>query len=338
MSPMGPGMSGLKKAAIFLASIGDQASAEVLKRLSEQEVKAVSKAIVRLESVSRDETQAVLEEIYRTAFSEPGVARGGLHYARKVLANAFGAEGARRIEEHLANGGSQGSKDVELLQRADPQQLGRFLEDEHPQTIAIILAHLSTQQSASLLASLAPALRADVIVRIAELDHVSPEVFTPIATIITDRIRVWGEMKQEIGRGPRSVAEILNRMDAEEAETILNDIQDQPELVEAIRHFMFVFEDVLLIDAKVMKDVVARIDRKVLITALKGTGEQIKKHFLGGMSQRAREMMSEDMEAVGPVKIKDVRAAQQQIVATIRQLEAEGVLSLKGGVEEQYVF
>src|SRR5579884_2534112 len=195
-------LSGLKKAAIFLASIGEAASAEVLKRLSEQEVKAVSKAIVRLEAVSREETEAVLEEIYRTAFSEPGVARGGLHYARKVLASAFGAEGARRIEEHLANGSGQSGKEVELLQRADPQQLGRFLEDEHPQTIAIILAHLSTQQAASLLGSLAPALRADVIIRIAELDNVSPEVFSPIAAIITDRIRVWGEMKEEIGRGP----------------------------------------------------------------------------------------------------------------------------------------
>src|ERR1700730_16297458 len=136
---------------------------------------------------------------------------------------------------------------------------------------------------------------------------------------MTDRIRLLGEMKQEIGRGPRSVAEILNRMDSDEAESILNGIQDQQPLVDAIRHFMFVFEDILLIDVKVMKDIVAKIDRKILMTALKGTGDHVKKHFLGGMSQRARDMLNEDMEAAGPVKIKDVRAAQQQIVATIRQ-------------------
>lgn len=337
MPALAPSQPGLKRAAIFLVSIGDQASAEVLKRLSETEVKAVSKAIVRLESVSRDETEAVLEEIYRTAFSDTGATRGGLHFARRILSNAFGSEGARRIEENLSKTSDGGNKEVEVLQRADPMQLGRFLENEHPQTIAIILAHLATQQAAMLLRNLAPELRSEVVVRIAGMEHVSPEVFSQIASVITDRIKVLGEVKEESGRGPRSVAEILNRMDSEDADSILTGIQDQQELVDAIRDFMFVFEDVLLIDAKLMKEVVAKIDRKVLLTALKGTGDQIKKHFLSDMSQRAKDMMIEDMEALGPVKIKEVRAAQQQIVAIIHQLEAEGVLSLKGGQEEQYV-
>jgi flagellar motor switch protein FliG len=328
--------SGLKKAAIFLVTIGEQASAELLKRLAEDEVKAVSKAIVRLDSVPREETDAILEAIYQDAFSQSPSARGGLQYARKILSSAFGPEGARRLSEHLARPVARNSKDMEVLQKADPRQLVRFLEEEHPQTVAIILAHLSTQQAASLLESFSAQIRSEIVVRIAELEHVSPDVVARIAVVMSDRIRVLGEMKREIGRGPRSVAEILNRMDSDEAESILNDIQD-PQLVDAIRNFMFVFEDVLLIDPKMMKEVVARIDRKILIVALKGTSERIKDHFLGGMSQRAKEMFSEDMEALGPVKIKDVRTAQQQIVATVRQLETEGVLSLKGGAEEEYV-
>lgn len=336
MSPAVAISPGLRKAAIFLVSIGEKASAEVLKRLDDETVKAVSKAIVRLENVSPEETESVLEEIYQTTFSQAGAARGGMHYARKVLANAFGPESARRLSEQLANPAAQ-SKEMEVLQRADPRQLVRFLEEEHPQTIAIILAHLPIPQAASLLQNLPQQLRCDVVVRMAELDQVSPDVVARIALIMTDRIRFLGEMKQEVARGPRSVAEILNRMNTEEAESILTDIEDQQSLVEAIRNFMFVFEDILLIDQKAMKDVVARIDRKILLVALKGTGEQIKEHFLGGMSQRAKEMLLEDMEALGPVKIKDVRGAQQQIVAVIRQLETEGVLNLKGGSEEEYV-
>src|ERR1051326_7661597 len=145
--------SGLKKAAIFLVTIGEQASAELLKRLAEDEVKAVSKAIVRLDSVPREETDAILEAIYQDAFSQSPSARGGLQYARKILSSAFGPEGARRLSEHLARPVARNSKDMEVLQKADPRQLVRFLEEEHPQTVAIILAHLSTQQAASLLES-----------------------------------------------------------------------------------------------------------------------------------------------------------------------------------------
>jgi flagellar motor switch protein FliG len=336
MSPAAPISLGLRKAAIFLISIGEQASAEVLKRLGENEVKAVSKAIVRLDNVANDETEAVLEEIYQSAFSQPGAARG-LHYARKILSSAFGPESARRLSENLSKTDALSGKEMAVLQKADPRQLVRFLEEEHPQTIAIILAHLSTQQAASLLESLSPPIRSDVVVRIAELEHVSPDVVARIALIMTDRIRVLGEMKLEIGRGPRSVAEILNRMDTDEAEAILTEIQDQQSLVDAIRDFMFVFEDALLIDAKVMKDVVAKIDRKTLLVALKGTNDQVKEHFLGGMSQRAKDMLAEDMEALGPVKIREVKAAQQQIVVVIRQLETDGLLNLKGGSEEEYV-
>jgi flagellar motor switch protein FliG len=329
-------ISGAKRAAILLVSIGEQASAELLKQLNDEEVKAVSKAIARLESVPADQAEAVLEDVYQAVLSQAGGPRGGLQFAKKVLSSAFGPDSARRIAEHLPKQGTQASKNIEALQKADPQQLSRFLEHEHPQTMALILAQLSTTQAASLLASLPSDLRSEVVVRIAELDQVSPEVVAHIAVVITERMKMLGEIKREVCRGPRAVAEILNRLDPPEIDSILNGIQEQG-LVDAIRHYMFVFEDLLLLDSKAMKEIVGKADRKLLITALKGTSDQLKQHFFQGMSTRGADMMREDMDALGPVKIKDVEAAQQQILAVIRELESQGVLSLRGGGEEQYV-
>src|SRR5581483_3713509 len=330
-------LSGARKAAIFLVSMGEQASAEVLKQLSEDEVKAVSKAIARLDNVPKQQSEAVLEEVYEKVLSQAGTARGGTTFAKKLLATAFGAEQARRMAEHLPKTASLANKNLDALHKADPQQLSRFLEHEHPQTIALILAHLPAGQAASLLGSLPSELRSDVVFRMAELEGVSAEVVAQIAQVITDRIKVLGEVKRETCRGPRAVAELLNRMDPEESDAILNGIEDQQGLVDAIRGYMFTFEDLLLIDAQAMKEVSAKIDRKVLIVALKGTSEQLKQHFFGGMSQRGADMLREDMEAMGPVKIKEVEAAQQQVLAVVKRMEAEGMLSLKGGGDQQYV-
>jgi flagellar motor switch protein FliG len=330
-------LSGAAKAAVFLVSIGEQASAEVLKQLSDDEVKAVSKAIARLETVPPEQAEAVLDEVHETVLSRSGSARGGAAFAKKVLAAAFGADHARRLAEHLPKAGREANKDLEKLHKADPEQLGRFLEHEHPQTIALILAHLPAAAAAALLASLPADLKSDVVVRMAELEHVSPEVVAQIAVVISERMKMLGEVKRETCRGPRAVAELLNRMDPEESDSILNGIQDEQPLVDAIRHYMFVFEDLLLIDAQSMKEVAAKIDRKTLIVALKGTSDQLKQHFFQGMSQRGAEMLREDMDAMGPVKIKDVEAAQQQVLAVVKRMEAEGVLSLRGGGEQQYV-
>lgn len=331
-----PALSGTEKAAIFLVSLGEQACADILKHLNEDEVKTITKAIARLDAVSTEQAEQVLEEIHKTVSSRGG-ARGGFHYAKKVLSAAFGPESARRFAEQLPRAGEETSKNIEALQKADPKQLSRFLEMEHPQTIALILAHLSNSQAASLLGSLPAELRSDIVVRMAELDPVAPEVVSHVASVISDRIQILGDGKRGAVRGPRAVAEILNRLDIDTSEDILNSIEDRAALVDAIRHYMFVFEDLLLIDASAMKEVAAKIDRKLLIVALKGTSDQLKDHFFQGMSQRGAEMLREDMEVMGPVKIKEVEAAQQQVLAVVKQLEAEGVLSLKGGGEEQYV-
>ena len=333
-----PALSKIQKAAILMVSIGEQASAEVMKRLGEDEVKALSKAIARLETVPAEQAHAVMEEFYQAARSMTGAGRGGFEFATKVLTYAFGSEGAKKIAEELPKTSQQARK-LEALQKADPDQLSRFIEREHPQTIALILAHLMPAQASSLLAGLPEELRADVAVRLAELDRVSPDVVHRISVVVSERLSSVGEMKSECYGGPRAIAEILNRMDGAVSEAILEGIQDRQPLVDAIRHYMFVFDDLLLIDSRAMKEVVARIDRKLLTTALKGTSDELKKHFLQCMSGRAADMLREDMEALGPVRIKEVEAAQQEILAAVRVMESEGVLSLKGGAggQEEYV-
>jgi flagellar motor switch protein FliG len=329
-------ISGAQKAAILLVTLGERLGGEIMKQLNDDEVRAVSRAIARLEKVTPSQTESVLEEFCQSALSGGGGAHGGFDFAKRVLANAFGPEGAKRIAEHLPKGGRV-NKNIETLQKADPLQLSRFVEGEHPQTIALIISHLAAGQAASLITSLPPAVRSDVILRIAELDRVSPDVVARISVVITEKMKSIGEVKSEPHGGPRSVAEILNRMDSAMSDEILGSMQDQQTLVDAIRHFMFVFEDLLLIDATAMKEVVAKIDRKLLVIALKGTSDQLKNHFMQCMSQRGAEMLSEDMEAAGPVRIRDVETAQQQILTVVQQLESEGVLSLKGGGGDQYV-
>jgi flagellar motor switch protein FliG len=328
-------ISGPQKAAILLVALGDKIGGELMKQLNDEEVKAVSKAIARLEKVTPSQTESVLEEFCQMAGTNG--ARGGFEYAKRVLANAFGPEGAKRIAEHLPKTGGRINKSLESLQKADPTQLSRFIGGEHPQTIALILSYLSASQSASLLANLPMPLRSDVTLRIAQLDRVSPDVVARVSVVISEKLRTLGEVKMELHGGPKSVAEILNRMDATMSDEILASMQDEQPLVDAIRHFMFTFDDLLLIDTMAMKEVVAKIDRKLLVVALKGTSDQMKSQFLQCMSQRGAEMLRDDMEAAGPVRIRDVEGAQQQILEVVRQLESEGVLSLKGGGGSDYV-
>jgi len=330
----GSKIPGPQKAAILLVTLGEKLGGEILKQLNEEEVKSVSKAIARLEKVTPDQTESVLEEFYQSTAGGGG--RGGFDYAKRMLSSAFGPEGARRLVEALPKGG-RANKNIESLQKADPALLSRFIEGEHPQTIALVLSHLSSAQAAALIATLPPPVRSDVVIRIAELDRVSNDVVARISLVIGEKLKSIGQVKSEPHGGPRSVAEILNRMDAAMSEEILTNMQEQQALVDAIRHYMFVFEDLLLIDATAMKELVAKIDRKLLTIALKGTSDQLKNHFLQCMSQRGAEMLREDMDAAGPVRIRDVEAARQQILAVVQQLEQEGVLSLKGGGGDQYV-
>jgi flagellar motor switch protein FliG len=337
-SKSGESLTGIRKAAMLLILLGDKSSAEIIKQLSEDEVQLVSREIARLESIPADSAEQLLEEFYQMNMAHDFVVRGGLDYAKKMLHQAFGPEVAQKLFDRLSKsvGGVYASLDV--LQKVDPQQLAKFIHNEHPQTIALVLSHLNASQAAALLVSLPSAIRSDVAQRMGVLDQISPEIVNKIATVIGKKLKSIGEFSRESYGGIRAVAEMFNRLDSGTSKEILEKIETHnPGLVETIRHLMFVFEDLLMIDVIQLKDITAKVDRKVLTLALKGTSEQLRDHFLATMSARGSEMMKEEMESMGPVRIKEVEAAQQQIIAMVRQMEAEGSITIKGTVGEQYV-
>jgi len=334
----GQAASGIRKAAILMIILGDQIGGEILRQMDEEEVQAIGQEVARITSISNDQAEAVLEEFYQMSMAREYVLKGGIDYAKKMLMTAFGPEHAKRLVDRLVKTLGSELASFDTLQKADPQQLAKFIHNEHPQTIALILSHLNASQAAGLLTSLPQELRADVALRMANLDQISPEIVSKIAVIIGQRMKALGELSRESYGGVRAVSEMFNRLDSGSSKDILEAIeQNDPKLVETIRHLMFVFEDLLLLSEEALKEMLGKVDRKILTVALKGTSEQLRNHILQLMSQRGAEMLREDMEMLGPIKIKEVEGAQQQIIAVIRQLEAEGTISLKGTVGEQYV-
>lgn len=336
--PTAETVSSIRKAAIFLVILGEEASAELLRHLSGDEVQRLSHEVARLGALPAEQTEKVLAEFYQMAVARQYANQGGVDFTKKLLARAFGPDESRRMIDHLVRSMGASLASFDSLQRTDPQQLARFIHNEHPQTIALILSHLLPAQAAALLASLPVELRSDVALRMASLDQISPEIISKIAGVISQKLKSIGGFSREAYGGVRAVSDICNRLDSETSSQILNEIDlSDPTVATTIRNLMFVFEDILMLDEPAMNEVIGKVDRKLLITALKGTSEQLKDHFTRRMSTRAKEMLLEDLDALGPVKIKDVEAAQQQVVAVIRQLEQQGVVSLRGSVGEQYV-
>ncbi len=333
-----PHIPGIRKAAILTVVLGEELGPEVLKLLEEDEVEAIGREVARLQSVTSENAECVLEECYQMVLAHDYVLKGGIDYARKLLIAAYGPEHAKKMLDRLMKTLGAEAANFDALQKADPQQLAKFIHSEHPQTIALILSHLNPSQAAGLLFSLPVELRADVALRMANLEQISPEIISKIAHIIGQKLKSLGEVSRESYGGVRAVAEMFNRLDSNSSKDILETIEQSDSfLVETIRHLMFVFEDLLLLDQGGVKEVLAKIDRKVLTVALKGTSDQLRDHFMTAMSQRGSEMLKEDMDALGPIKIKEVEGAQQQIIAVVRQLESDGTISLKGTVGEQYV-
>ncbi len=329
---------GVRKAAILMIMIGPEASSAILRELDEEEVQQIMGEIARVQSLTAEEAEGVLEEFYQMSVAHDYVLKGGVEYARKVLVSAFGPEEARKIISRVVKTISNETLSFDAIQKTDPVQLAKFIHNEHPQTIALILSHLNPSQAAGLLSSLPAEMRSDVALRMASLDEISPEIVTKIAAVIGSKLKALGEVSREAYGGVNALAEMLNRLDSNSSMEILENIERvDPKLGSTVRHLMFVFEDLLLLDVNAVKEVLAKVDRKILTVALKGTSDKMKDHMLQAMSQRGADMMREDMDALGPIKIKEVEAAQQQIIAVVRQLEADGVLSLKGSAGEQYV-
>jgi flagellar motor switch protein FliG len=323
-------VSGMQKTAALLATLGEKTSAQVIKHLNEEEVQRVTQAIAQLEHLSSSEAEHVLEEYNQMLLAQQYVVKGGLDYARSMLFNAFGPEVAGRLLDRLRERMAAENANFDALQKADPQQLAKFIHNEHPQTIALVLSHLGATQAASLLSSLPQELQTDIAMRMAHIDQISPDIINKIAVVIEQKLKTLGEFNRESYGGVRAVAEMINRLDLNVSKDIMSSIeQADGKLFETIRHLMFVFEDLMQLDVRDLKELIQRVDRKILTVALKGTSEQLKTRIFGVMSQRSADMLKEDIEVIGAVKIREVEAAQQQIIALIRDMEKEGSITLQ---------
>jgi flagellar motor switch protein FliG len=279
----------------------------------------------------------VLEEYHRMALTQDYLAQGGTDYAQKLLVKAFGEDGARQLLSQVSRAAEMSANKLDSLQKADPQQLAKFLESEHPQTIALILAHVDAKQASELLMRLPEGLRAETLKRLAQLRQFSPEIAQKVSLSLHQRLQALGEQHRRAYAGFQGVADLLNRMDPVQAKAILEAIEkDDPKVALGVRNLMFTFQDLLGVPEAAIRELLGQLDKKSLALALRGATEELKSFIFKSMSSRAVEMLKEDMEVLGPVRSRDVVKAQQETVAVARKLEAEGKISL-GGEEDEFV-
>jgi flagellar motor switch protein FliG len=329
--------NGAVKGAILMLNLGYEQSAEVLKLLSDEQVQQITEAIASLDEITPDQTESVLNEFIHLSGYGP-TTRGGFGRARRLLTAAFGQEAGKQMVQNLPRTPVQRLGGLESLEGAEPDLLASFLASEHSQTIAVVLANLKREKASAVLKHLPEDVRAAAVLRLASMDKTSPEVTGRIASVLEQKVKMLGDRGGETLGGTRAVAELLNGIDNPVAESILKKMEekDQPTTSE-IREMMFVFEDLNRLDANGLKELLKQADKKVLTVALKGTSEDLRNSIFKTMSKRGTEMLLEDMEALGPVKIKEVETAQKELLALAKSLENEGVLSLAGSETDQYV-
>jgi flagellar motor switch protein FliG len=329
-------ISGARKAAILLTVLGEDSAATVFRNLDEKDLQRVADEVAGLGPVPVEVSLQVFEEYQRLTQAQDFIIQGGHDLARRLLVKAFGEADAESIMQRLTK--ARELNPLESLQRADPQKLARFLEAEHPQTIALILGQLGERQASALLMNLPNDIRAEAVKRLANLRRFSPEMAEKVSVVLAQRLRAVGEQGKRTYSGFQSVADIMNCIDTTVAQEILADIEnEEPTLAISIRDLMFTFEDFLQVGESQVRELTGAIDKRVLATALKGANEELKNHFFRTMSSRAIEMLKEDIESLGPVRNKDVLKAQSEIVAIARQLETEGKIVLKGEANDEYV-
>jgi flagellar motor switch protein FliG len=330
-------LSGLTKAAIVMLLLGEEASTEVFRHLSEDEIEQLAKEMAALGLINTKTSESVMEEFHQTMVASEYVTRGDIGYARRVLERTLGVQAAKRILDRVIHS-FQKTAGFKSLTAVDPEQLSKFILGEHPQTIALILAHLNSASAAQLNTRLPDALRADVLTRMASLDDISPEVVTRISTVIEQRLKTLGGPSRETHGGVRAVAELFNRLERTVSGPVLEAIEmERPDLAVSIRNLMFVFDDLVHVDDNGMREIAQRSDKKALTIALKGASEEIRDRFFSNMSKRAAEMLREEMEVLGAVRLRDVEKAQQDIVSIARKLEEEGVIATGAAAGEAYV-
>lgn len=324
-------ISGARKAAILCLSLGEDAATALFKHLDEDEVQMLSKELALLPDVKSQVSDGVVEEFHQLLMARSFVTMGGVDYAKRLLVKSFGVEHAKRLTDKVMHS-LEAPASFEALQKTDPQQLAKLFQSEHAQTIAVVLAHLDASTASTVLQQLPESQRGDIVLRLAGLQTVSQDVVKRIANILNQKLSAVSGLSRTSVGGVRAVADICNHLDRETMRLMLEQIEGgNPELSLEIRNLMVTFEDLLLVDDIGIREIMQRVDKKILALALKGTMPELQERFYSNMSSRAVEMMKEEMDFMGQVKMKDVTSAQRAVVEILRLLDEQGVVSLSGG-------
>ncbi|MCX4298175.1 MAG: flagellar motor switch protein FliG [Lachnospiraceae bacterium] len=327
-------LKGIQKAAILLIALGPEKSSLIFKHLKEEEIEDLTLEIANTKSVTPQVKEKVINEFYEVCLAQQYIAEGGISYAKELLEKALGADKAMDVIGKLT--ASLQVKPFEFVKKTDASQLLNFIQDEHPQTIALILSYLSAGQAATILGALVPEKQAEVARRIATMDRTSPDVIKEVERVLESKLSSLVNQDYTIIGGVDAVVDILNTVDRGTEKHIMETLEvEEPELADEIRKKMFVFEDILLLDDRAIQRVLRDVDNNDLAIACKGSTEEVQNAIFNNMSKRLAEMIKEDMEFMGPIRMKDVEEAQQKIVNIIRKLEdsAEIVISRGGGDE-----
>jgi flagellar motor switch protein FliG len=331
------GLSGKEKAAIALIAMGPELSAEVFKHMREDEIEELTLEIASMRTVPPEQKDKILGELYHMYLAQEYIAQGGIDYAKEVLERALGSQKAMEIIERLT--ASLQVRPFEFIRSTDPGQLLTFIQGEHPQTIALILAFLQPEQAGTILTALPPEKQVDVTKRLALMEHTSPEVIHEVERVLEAKLSALaGQDSTQVG-GVEALVEVLNQVDRATEKTILENLEEQePELAEEIKRRLFTFEDIVQLDDKAVMRVLREIDlTRDLPMALKVASEEVKTKIFNNLSKRAVETLQEEMDYLGPVRLRDVEEAQQRIVNTIRKLEEVGEIIIARGGEDEIV-
>jgi flagellar motor switch protein FliG len=338
MKPQNQTMTGLRKAAILLVLLGEEVSSQVYAALPPIELQRLTQEIADLGYISKEMAAVVLKEFNQLAITQEYLAQGGPDYAHKLLVKAFGEDEAQNILAQVTLAQEESASNFEYLQKADPEQLAKFVQEEHPQTVAVVLAHLGPKVASRLLVLLPEATRAMAMSRLAEMRPFSPEFVNTISLVLHRKVGALGRQSRRSFGGVKVVAELLNMIDQNSSKIVLENIeQDNPQMAVSIRNLMFTFEDFLTVADDGIRELLGQCDKKTIAMALRGASEDLRNHFFRSMSSRAVQMLQEDMEMLGPVRGKDVAKAQAETVEMARKLEASGKIMLKADSSDELV-
>lgn len=327
-------LTGRKKAAILLISLGPELSSLLFKHLSEEEVEKLTLEIANIRRVPSERRDEVFQEFYQMWLASDYISQGGIEYARELLEKAFGDQKASEIISRLTE--TLQVRPFDFIRKADPGQLINFIQNEHPQTIALILAYLDPDQAASVLSALPPEQQTDVARRIALMDRTTPEVLREVEKVLERKLSSVVTQDYTTAGGVKALVEALNRVDRTTEKTIIETLEVQdPELADKIKKLLFVFEDIVQLDDRSVQLILRDVDSHDLALALKGAGDEVMSKIERNISKRAAQMLKEDIAYMGPVRLRDVEEAQQKIVSVIRTLEEQGqIVITRGGKDD----